>query len=345
MERRICYISRNYKSLHCAGGIARTTIEKVLSDMGAVNLGLPQGRSRNGIVHGVRGFASMMLGLSRLRRGDVLVVQYPVKGYLPLIRKVAAAKGVKTVALLIDLDSFREKTLTPEQEIPILNSFDAILTHNVSMRRWLASHGCTSLMVDYEIMDYLYGNSEERHAPADGKYSLYYVGNLTRRNNDYLYKLARLMPDTDIYLYGPDYDREEVAKLPNIHTMGFVQDIDIIERHSGDFGISWYGSSLDSAEGKLGEYMNVNNPYKVGLYFRANSPVIAWRKAGRAELIEREGLGITVDSLEELPAILSALSREEYEKMLARVKVVGERLASGHYLREAMARVLEKIGE
>lgn len=91
--------------------------------------------------------------------------------------------------------------------------------------------------------------------------------------------------------------------------------------------------------------MNVNNPYKVGLYFRANSPVIAWRKAGRAELIEREGLGITVDSLEELPAILSALSREEYEKMLARVKVVGERLASGHYLREAMARVLEKIGE
>lgn len=343
-KRRICFISRNYQRTICAGGIARTTIEQVLTDMGAVSIGLPQTRKHNGIYHLLRGFASAMTGMFRMRKDDVLVIQYPIKAYLPLILWMAKKKDVKTVALLIDLNSFREKSLTPEQEIKILNRFDVLLTHNHGMRRWLSEHGCTTPMVDYEIMDYLYGKSEERSAPADRRYSMFYVGNLTRKDNGFLYKLAEMMPENDIYLYGNDFDRELVASLPNIHTMGFVQDTQIIENHKGDFGLSWYGDSIDSAIGKYGEYMNVNNPYKVGLYFRANSPVIAWKKAGRAEFIETEGLGLTVDSLEELPELFARLSPQDYEAMLGRVKVVNDRLASGYYLKDAMRKALEIIG-
>ncbi len=346
MKRRIVYISRNYKRLHCAGGIARSSIEKILSEMGAVNLGLSPTFVRNGIYHGVRNFAGMMKALAGMRKGDVLVVQYPLKIYVPLILRMAKKKGIETVALLIDLDSFREKQLTPAEEVALLNKFDVVLTHNVGMRKWLEEHGCISKLIDYEIMDYLHGESTPLlEAPENRNYSLYYVGNLTREDNGFLYELASLMPETDIYLYGPDYDRELCARLPNIHTPGFVQDTEIIERHSGDFGLSWYGSSLDDAIGKLGEYMNVNNPYKVGLYLRANTPVIVWKRAGRAEFIEREGIGIAVDSLRELPGIFASLPKEGYEAMVGRVEKVNRRLASGFYLRDAMRKVMEYLEE
>lgn len=214
--------------------------------------------------------------------------------------------GIRVIALLIDLSSFRNKKLTPEEEVALLNRFDVVLTHNVGMRRYLTAHGCTAKLIDYEIMDYPHGESGPHPAPEEGNYSLYYVGNLTREANDYLYELARLMPDTDFYIYGPDYDRALCAQLPNIHTPGFVQDTQIMKRHAGDFGLSWYGSSLDDAVGRLGEYMQVNNPYKAGLYFRANTPVIVWKKAGRAEFIERERIGLVVDSLRELAAAPAA---------------------------------------
>lgn len=338
---RICYISRNYKTLKSAGGIARTSIETILDGMGAVNLGLPQRRSRNSLVHGAHGFISMMRGLSRLRRGDVLVVQYPVKAYLPLILKVAKAKGAHVVALLIDIDSFREKSLTPEQEIKLLNRFDVVLTHNSGMRRWMTGHGITAPMVDYEIMDYLHGESEDyRH--VEGKpFSLYYVGGLAE--NRFIYDLARIMPGHDIYAYSPVWDHELAASLPNFHPMGFVQDIEIIEKHSGDFGLSWYGESLDTGVGKYGEYMYVNNPYKVGLYLRCNTPVIAWKHAGRAEVIERDGLGITVGTLHDLPAALDRMTDEDYLDMQKRVREVNGRLATGWYLRKAMDEALRII--
>ena len=309
--RKCLFISRNYKHPHCGGGIARTDIETVMERLGFENIGLRRTFSHNGIVHGVRNTIGVFRAISRLRRGDVVVVQYQMKRYTWFCR-MARRRGVKVICLIHDLDSFREKKLRPEQEIPLLNMADVILTHNAAMRRWLTDHGCTAPMVGYTIMDFLY-------------------------------QLAEVMPGRDIYLYGSELNREKAGALPNLHYMGEVADTEIIARHSGDFGLSWYGLSLDEGIGKVGEYMAYNNPHKVGLYLRCNAPVVVWKRAGRAEFIEREQIGIAVDSLRDLDKALDAVDSTRYAEMTANVARINARLKAGHYLETALSQALRLI--
>lgn len=336
------YISRNYKHPGCGGVIARRDIETVLDRMGFENIGLKPTFSRSGLTHVVRNHIGAMKAARRIKSGDVVVLQYPMSAYFSRICRTARTRGARVVALIHDLSSFRNKSLTPAQEMALLNQADVLLTHNHRMRQWLAGHGCTVKMIDYEIMDYLGGESSAPHHPEAGRYSIYFVGNLSRAQNAFLYELAAMMPETEFYFYGPE---AETAGVPaNVRMMGVVKDIEIIRRHHGDFGISWYGSSLSRAVGRIGEYMEYNNPHKVGLYLRGNSPVIVWKNAGRAQFIEREGIGVAVGALTELPALLKNLKPEEYAAMLANVERVNRRLAEGYYLQKAMREAFDYLG-
>ncbi len=341
--KRFVYISRNYKHPDCGGGIARTDIESIMEQMGYINIGHPHSVSHNGLVHSLRNITGIFKAISRLRQGDTLVIQYQQKMFDRICR-AAHRKGAKVICIIHDLDSFRNKILTPEQEIPLLNGADVLLTHNHRMRRWLTDHGCTTPMVDYEIMDYIHGTSGEPHPmPADGNFSLYFVGNLSSELNDWIYQLAEIMPSRHIYLYGSELNTDKATTLPNLHPMGTVTDTEIIRRHQGDFGISWYGLSLTEGIGKVGEYMNYNNPHKVGLYLRCNSPVIVWSHAGRAEFIIREQIGIAVDSLLQLDKALSTITPEDYRRMIDCVKHINHKLKTGRYLRDALTQAIDII--
>ncbi len=151
--KRFVFISRNYKHPGCGGGRARTDIEMVMERMGYENIGLRRTTSGNGIVHSLRNLWSTLHAIGKMRKGDVVVIQYQMKMYGRICR-AAHRRGAKVICLIHDLDSWRDKKLTPEQEMPLLNMADVLLTHNHAMRRWLTEHGCTTPMVDYEIMDY-----------------------------------------------------------------------------------------------------------------------------------------------------------------------------------------------
>lgn len=343
--KRFVFISRNYKHPGCGGGRARTDIEMVMERMGYENIGLRRTTSGNGIVHSLRNMWSTLHAIGKMREGDVVVIQYQMKMYGRICR-AAHRRGAKVICLIHDLDSWRDKRLTPEQEMPLLNMADVLLTHNHAMRRWLTEHGCHAPMVDYEIMDYLHGVSAPAHPiPSDGKFSLFFVGNLSSELNDWIYQLAGAMPQRDIYLYGSEFDAERAAGLSNIHMMGERPDTEIIASHHGDFGISWYGLSLDEGIGKVGEYMAINNPHKVGLYLRSNSPVVVWSRAGRAEFVLHEGVGIATDSLRDLDKALDAITPNEYARLTKNVERVNRNLKSGFYLRQALTQAIKIIEE
>ena len=67
-------------------------------------------------------------------------------------------------------------------------------------------------------------------------------------------------------------------------------------------------------------------------------PVIVWKESAEAEFVAREGLGIAVSSLKELPDRISAISDEEYGHMLDRCRAQGEILRQGGMLKK---RVME----
>ena len=104
-------------------------------------------------------------------------------------------------------------------------------------------------------------------------------------------------------------------------------------------------SLLRGGVGKIGEYMSYNNPHKVSLYLRCHAPVILSKTAGLASFVEENGIGLTVDSLTDIDAVLAAVTPDQYESMRQNVIKVSDRLAQGYYFEHAFRRALELLDE
>ena len=78
---RNCYLSRNYKGVDGAGNKAKTDIEQIMESNGFVNVGLRQTRYTNSILAFLATLAGVLKLPFSLRKGDRLVVQYPLKKY------------------------------------------------------------------------------------------------------------------------------------------------------------------------------------------------------------------------------------------------------------------------
>ena len=105
----------------------------------------------------------------------------------------------------------------------------------------------------------------------------------------------------------------------------------------------WDGDSLSSCTGSFGEYLRWNSPHKVSFYIRAGLPIIIWREAALASLVEQEGIGICVDSINELNDILPKITKEQMEDMRRNVERVSRQLADGHYLRTSLTKAVHEI--
>ena len=78
---RNCYLSRNYKGVDGAGNKAKTDIERIMEENGYVNVGLRQTRYTNTILAFLVTLAGVLKLPFSLRKGDRLVLQYPLKKY------------------------------------------------------------------------------------------------------------------------------------------------------------------------------------------------------------------------------------------------------------------------
>lgn len=333
---RIVYLTRNYKSTGHGGGKARVDVEDILSRMGAVNLGLNRTFHSSKIVDFTMTLSGVMKFLAGVGKGDVVVLQYPVKKYYKLICRVARMKGAHTITLIHDLGSFRRRKLTVDEEIRKLALTDVIIAANTHMIEWLREQGCEVPMTDQVVWDYLSSSKPSGHIyPAN---SCVFVGDLHPDKNGYLY---RLPPSLHIDLYGTGCPSD----IPdNIVNHGFTEADDIISGCEGRWGLLWYGTGLVHDEKEfIGEYIRYCNPHKLALYMRARKPVIIWQHAADAGFVRDNGIGITVDSLENLDRRLASITEDEYREMLSNVDRVAGEMARGHYIESAVNRAVELI--
>ena len=111
------------------------------------------------------------------------------------------------------------------------------------------------------------------------------------------------------------------------------------------FGLVWDGPGIDSCQGAVGNYMRYNNPHKTSLYLSSNLPVIIWKEAALAGFVEEHGLGLTLDSLEELDDRLARLSQADYDQMKTNCQAMGQRLRNGYYTIKATQEAVEVVGK
>ena len=341
---RLCYISRNYYGLSGAGNKAKTDIERTLRGLGARNLGLRTTFYDNKVVAFLLNLVGIVKMMFCIRKGDRLVLQYPVKKYFSFICRVAHWRKAQIIVIIHDLMSLHRKRVTLETELSRLSKGDVIIASNEKMQQWLAAQGLQRPMTALGLFDYLDNVPHESHKTHESHephaWSLVYAGALVMRKNSYLLELANKAEHFDLHIYGNADGLPGIDKAPHAVCYPFTSADEFIRNADGDFGLVWDGDSLETCQGDFGEYLRYNSPHKVSFYLRAGLPVIIWREAAVASIIEQEGIGITITSIAELEQRLQTLTTEELEAMRQNVARVSQRLVSGQYFQKALRSAL-----
>lgn len=338
-----CYLSRNYKGLSSAGNKAKTDIEQIMEKMSFRNVGLRQTTYTNEVLSFLTTLTGVLKSPFCLHKGDKLVLQYPLKKYFSFVCNIAHLRGAKVIVLIHDLGSFRRKALTVAQEIKRLNHADYIIAHNEKMKKWLEDNGCKAKLGVLEIFDYL---SESKATPKPNvkkPYSVLYAGALNVRKNTFLYEVGEYIHSFSFNLYGNGFEIDKAKGKEHFKYMGFVKSDDLIATTQGDFGLVWDGFSASACTGNFGEYLQYNNPHKTSLYIRCELPVIIWKKAALADFVQNNGIGICIDSLEDLEGILNSLSEKQYLEMKEKTAQIGKLLSEGEFAKKALLEAVNTL--
>ena len=268
-----------------------------------------------------------------------ILLQYPHYGRI--IRKAfdCLTANNNIIFFVHDLEYLRFDN-TKQQlyyEVALLNKADVVVSHNSVMTRRMRQDGVVVPIVELELFDYLLSDVvPEKCNDFDRK--VVFAGNLAK--SDFLKKEAIQNMDFKLELYGSGFS-ETAMGWKNVHYAGSFKPNEVPYKLQGSFGLIWDGTSVDTCDGRTGEYMRYNNPHKLSLYIVSVLPVIVWEEAAIAELVKKYQIGLTVSSLHEISDKIQGLSNKEYKRMVDNVKKLQGKLAKGYFTKKALAEVVD----
>ena len=291
-------------------------------------------------IKGVSSLFDLLLALKMLLipSGSVVIYQNPMH-FSNLLHKIMLSvinyKKIKLIFFIHDLNMFRGVTEAISQENELMEYASVIVSHNKKMTERLIEIGCSEeKIINLEIFDYLYENTSINKEKAISTKSIVVAGNLSSEKCGFLYQLINNNIKLD--LYGVNLSVDHLNDNVCYHG-AFPAEIlpDIL---SGGFGLVWDGYSVDACDkgGKMGEYLKYNNPHKFSLYLAAGIPVIVWKGSALAAFVEKNGVGITINSLKDLDMVLSQMTESVYEAILDKIKPVQKKITSGGFTVEAI---------
>lgn len=261
--------------------------------------------------------------LFKLRKNDVVVLQWPFHGLSEFLISSLLLKKIRLTLLLHDLNSLRAEGVNEDIEIKLLSFAEHIIVHTDSMKRFLIQKGVSdSKLSILTTFDYLTNDKFCRRTYSN---NVVFAGNL--KKSTFLKKIPSDCFGINFNCYGlpsgiiPEYLTYKGSFSPD--------NVSVIE---GSWGLVWDGDSIVTCRGSYGEYLKINSPHKISLYIVAGLPIIIWKDAALAQYIIKNNLGITIDSLEDIPTAISKISNEAYKDMLKALEMEADTLKSGGHL-------------
>lgn len=342
-SNNLFFISRNYKFSKNAASKPKMDCEIVLEKNGFKNLGFKQSNYPSSAIGAVISFFGITKGLIRLPRKSVFCMQYPLSKFFGYITNVVALKKCTLIIIIHDVKFLMGKSKDLNGEMAKFNKADFIIVHNESMKKWFQDNGCTAQLVSLELFDYIH--SSNKHATLNTPYDVVFAGGLGKEKSEFLYSMDNLNPlNYKLKLYGNGFNAADSEQTNSIlDYQGVFSPNEVIYKIEGSFGLIWNGNALTECSGDFGKYLLYNNPHKTSLYFLCGLPVIVWKKAAIAKFIEKEQIGITLNSLDELDTVLANLDSKDYATMVSNVEKVKVKVSSGYYLSQAINKVVALV--
>lgn len=345
----IYYLPKDYKfkRINDAGSKARIDIEYIMNLSGFTPVGKNGVISKSIFKHFISTLAIIGQMVMKIKKGDIIILQYPVK-YYRVICFLAHVRKTEVITIIHDLGCFRDKKISVKEEIRLLNMSDAIICHNPTMCKWLLDNGLEGygkkkIIEILEVFDFLSESKCIDRQSSWPTHRITYAGQLARKKNNFLYEFGQYVHNYQLNVYGKGFNPSEASCSEKINVKGFMLPDTLISSAEGDFGLVWDGGDIDSCDGDWGEYLKINAPHKVSLYIRCGLPIIIWRKAAMAEFVEKNEIGICIDSLKEINDIYVNLTKEEYSKLCTNVRLLSNQLSEGWYCKNAISRTIELL--
>lgn len=286
--------------------------------------------------------AKVMAAIRKIN-GSIILINYPFT-LVSLIHSGYASlcKRNKVILLIHDIDFLRGKDCDHQLTLTQLNQASCLIVHNQRQMDYLRHSGVDTQMVSLELFDYLLPPPKTN--PTLHKHftnSVAFIGNLTK--SPFILQWIGQNRTYSIEIIGAcDSDSLKAQIAGSGCYKGSFLPEEVPYKVESSFGLIWDGASVDSCSGgsdtykESGEYLKYNNPHKTSLYIACGIPIIIWSQAAMADFVLRNGIGFVIDSLSDMESVLKSMTEEGYQKMLANIRPIRERVTKGKYLEDAL---------
>ena len=322
------YLAETYDSnLHTAS-IVRKDNEKILALEGFAELKFQHIKDGSVIVK-IRRLNELIKLILSVKKNSLVIFHFPLlaNAYVVLL-KVLGKLGIKTAAVIIDIDGLRYKDENLlKREIETLKQFTYIIAHNSTMKTFLQQYIAADIIFCIELFDY---PAEQNSSEKPFSNTVCFAGNFEKAGfvNE-LDKVQHVL----FNLYGQSFNATEKQ---NISYKGAFAPNELPKKLEGSFGLVWDGNSIETCD----EYLQYNNPHKLSLYLAAGMPVIVWQQSAAATLVLEKNIGFAVHSLAELGDRIKNISAEEYNLMKQNIEPLRQKIINGAFLKRAVAEIL-----
>ncbi|MCW3785153.1 hypothetical protein [Plebeiibacterium sediminum] len=334
------YIARNYRSKFDAAGKAKMDCETILEKNGWKNIGFKQSWISIAVLGTLISAIGISWALIKLKPKSTLCLQYPLNKFYDYILTIALFKQCKIITIVHDVYTLKGKVTKQKKELGNLSKSNTLIVHNSTMKEWFLDQNINTNLIELNIFDYLHSISYniKKQPLNSSNYRIVFAGNMGGKKS-FIYQLDTTKKGNySIDLYGIGFDKEQVIDANNtmLNYKGVFPSNEVIDHIDGDFGLVWYGNSLQSCDGQSGQYLKYNNPHKVSLYIQCEMPIIIWNKAGMAAFVEENKIGLTISSLEELSDKIAKITPDDYNMMKSNILSLKEKISSGYFLNTAL---------
>lgn len=272
--------------------------------------------------------------LKNANDADIIVFQYPMcSNFLTshLIKNIKKYTCAKLVYVIQNIESIRMSNINYlNDELYLLKQADGIIVHSQPITDWLKKHGISVPIVNLGIFDYQ--NPQLINQDMNYNKSIVFTGDL--KKSIFLTKLN--LKNTQLTLYGP----KPVNNYPDyIQYEGNPSPEELAKKLVQNFGLIWDGDKLDACS----ETYKYNIPHKASLYLSSGIPVIIWKKASIAKLIEKNHVGLTIENLGSLNNVLMEISANEYKIIKQNAINMAMRLREGYYTKAALNQIINQV--
>ncbi|WFR75724.1 hypothetical protein P9166_12485 [Lactococcus lactis] len=187
-------------------------------------------------------------------------------------------------------------------------------------------------MIPMQFWDYFYSGPRQE---KQFKKKLYYVGG--RDIIDTTYRAA-----TPLYIYDRQVENK-VLESGSITWLGRQPSDEIVSRLDGGFGVVVTENLIEKSNMNFVYYNQFNNPTKLSMYLAAGLPVIVSSKTYHASLVEKYGIGLVVDDLNEIDKIFSTMTAQSYQQLVNNVRTWQEAVSEGFFIKRALLAMLRTL--